>query len=292
MARSDRELTGAERGGEGERQRHIVGGALSRRRKAQKIERILAKHRPVDGVRLLDIGAGTGEIAGYFAEIGCEVSVADIENSLAPGLDLDFHRIECGRLPFADGTFDVVLFNHVIEHVGPRPAQLAYLREIKRVLAPDGALYVAVPNKWTLLEPHYKIPFLSWLPQPIADFLVRLSGHHHWYDCAPLHRRALRALLEDAGYRTADETRAAIAIFLELEGRGGPVTAALRAVPDVVWRTLMPVIPTLTMVARPLGGSGLVQRNFRPRNAESSPVPPPARPAQPTRPRLRSQAGS
>jgi SAM-dependent methyltransferase len=51
-----------------------------------------------------------------------------------------------GRLPFADGAFDAVLFLDVIEHLIPR---VTVLREIRRVLTADGRLLVSAPNSQT-----------------------------------------------------------------------------------------------------------------------------------------------
>jgi SAM-dependent methyltransferase len=49
-----------------------------------------------------------------------------------------------GRLPFADATLDAALFLDVIEHLHPR---VAVLRELHRVLRPDGRLLVSGPNR-------------------------------------------------------------------------------------------------------------------------------------------------
>jgi SAM-dependent methyltransferase len=49
-----------------------------------------------------------------------------------------------GRFPFDDNTVDAALFLDVIEHLHPR---VAVLREIRRVLRPDGRLLVSGPNR-------------------------------------------------------------------------------------------------------------------------------------------------
>ena len=49
-----------------------------------------------------------------------------------------------GTFPFRDGALDAVLFLDVIEHLHPR---VAVLREIRRVLRPDGRLLVSGPNR-------------------------------------------------------------------------------------------------------------------------------------------------
>lgn len=52
------------------------------------------------------------------------------------------------HLPFASGSFDVVLCNHVIEHVPDLPTALS---ELRRVLRPRGLLIIGVPNEGCLM---------------------------------------------------------------------------------------------------------------------------------------------
>jgi SAM-dependent methyltransferase len=61
---------------------------------------------------------------------------ADIESPLAK-VKMDIHRI-----PFENDTFDVVLCNHVLEHVGD---DIQAMREIARVLKPGGFAILQVP---------------------------------------------------------------------------------------------------------------------------------------------------
>lgn len=60
-----------------------------------------------------------------------------------------------------------------------------WLSELARVLRPSGIGYLAVPSRWMLVEPHYRLPFLSWMPQRAADAYVRLTGRGEYYDCRP-----------------------------------------------------------------------------------------------------------
>lgn len=48
-------------------------------------------------------------------------------------------------LPFSDGSFDGIFFQHVLEHF-PRETGVTILRECRRILAPLGLLRVAVPD--------------------------------------------------------------------------------------------------------------------------------------------------
>ena len=65
-----------------------------------------------------------------------------VETTLA--LDSDLLNVEEDALPHPDGAFDVVLFCEVLEHLLMDP--LAVLREIHRVLRPNGALVLSTPK--------------------------------------------------------------------------------------------------------------------------------------------------
>lgn len=162
-----------------------------RRGKARKIEDLL--DRPVAGADLLDLGTGSGFLAQYFVEAGANVSAADADG-YRYAASAPFSAIEGSNLPFSADAFDIVIFNHVIEHVGERAEQDLIMAEIARVLRPGGVLYLGVPNSWALIEAHYKLPILGALPQRIADWLVRTIRHQPRYDCRPFTHRELVSL--------------------------------------------------------------------------------------------------
>ena len=232
------------------RKAHVVEGTELRLLKAHKICRVLSNYISLEGKRLLDIGAGTGEIAQYFQSIGCHVAAVDREDSIDSEVDVAFHKVEGTRLPFEKERFDVVIYNHVIEHVGERPEQFAHLMEIARVMAQDGVLYLAVPNCWSVIEPHYGLPFLSWLPTAWASRYVRATGRHTWYDCRPFPRRELMALMREAGFVVCDETETVLEIYLQIESTRSRKLRLAAAAPKFLRRLFMPIVPTLIMVGR------------------------------------------
>jgi SAM-dependent methyltransferase len=149
------------------------------------------------------------------------------------------------QLPFADETFDVVLTNHVIEHVGDEQAQRAHLAELRRVLRPCGVGYLAVPNRWMLVEPHYKLAFLSWLPHAWRTPYLRSMGKGKVYDCEPLQMRQLEHLFTDVGFQHHNLCINALRLIFEIERPDSIGACVLRRTPDGMLKPLERVIPTL-----------------------------------------------
>ena len=102
--------------------------------------------------RLLDVGAGTGANLPVLRELrdaGTRLEIDAVEpdpfmlrraRRRAAQLDLDirFHEAPAESLPFADGTFDVVVSTLVLCTVGDLGRSLG---EIHRVLRPGGAFH-------------------------------------------------------------------------------------------------------------------------------------------------------
>ena len=62
-------------------------------------------------------------------------------------------QADAARMPFPDHCFDLIISNHSLEHFGDLAGSL---REIGRVVRPNGALYVAVPDATTLSDRFYR----------------------------------------------------------------------------------------------------------------------------------------
>ena len=235
------------------RQPHAVLDLPSREKKAIKIERLLDLEGRAEPIRLLEIGTGSGGIAAYFATHPHRkfvVDAVDVVDNRIGDAPFGFALVHDTTLPFADEAFDVVITNHVIEHVGDANAQRAHLAEVRRVLRADGIAYLAVPNRWQVVEPHYRLAFLSWLPHAWRSTYLRLSGRGKVYDCEPLTERALEALLAEAGVSFENVCVDALYMTIELERDTYRSVGMLRHVPRTVFEWLRPMIPTLTYVLR------------------------------------------
>lgn len=179
---------------EGAQQRVGFSAIEGREAKAEKIMAILrAAGRPLAaGQRVLDIGTGNGQIAAVLGNFA-EVVTVDVVDQRTDGRELPF-AVADRTLPFPDASFDLVVSNHVIEHTED-PVQ--HLREIRRVLKPDGIAYLATPNRWWPWEVHTRLPLLHLLPAALFSRLAMRLGRSR----EALHLMSLPALSRLAGPR-------------------------------------------------------------------------------------------
>jgi SAM-dependent methyltransferase len=94
------------------------------------------------GDRVLDVATGPGYVARRAAERGTHVVGVDIAEAMlalarARCPELDFRQADAEALPFPDGSFDAVVANFLVLHLG-RPERAA--SEFARVLAAGGRL--------------------------------------------------------------------------------------------------------------------------------------------------------
>lgn len=102
----------------------------------------------LENARLLDVGCGTGWFSQRAAGRGARVTSFDIGQTLLKAVRKKVDsRLVAGdacRLPFATGSFDLVISSECIEHtLDP----IAAVREIHRVTRPGGLLLITVPNR-------------------------------------------------------------------------------------------------------------------------------------------------
>lgn len=226
---------------------HASVDRASRTLKAKKIIALVGQDRFQRATRILEVGCGSGVISSLLSEI-CgptqTIDAVDVTDSRIETSGFRFTLVDGTDLPFSDSEFDLVLTNHVIEHVGDETAQLNHLREIRRVLRSDGAVYFAAPNKWRLIEPHFGLPLLSWFPQRASDWYVRAMERGTHYDCFPRSLRNLRRIIRTAGFDCKNQTAQAIRATLAIEHHSRAATHIADMLPDALLTLGTPIMPT------------------------------------------------
>jgi hypothetical protein len=100
------------------------------------------------------------------------------------------------------------------------------------------------------MEPHYRLPFLSWLPQGAADRYVRAFGKADVYYENFASKAGLKRLAR--GFHVWDYTIPAV-LRPDLFGSEDQVHGWVARVPHLALRALMPIIPTYIWVATKSG---------------------------------------
>lgn len=153
----------------------------SREIRAKRIIKILEDYYgDIKNLIALDLGSSTGIIDNVLADkfkkvIGCDIDKGAVEfaKQSFKKKNLEFRLEDAMNLSFKDNFFDIVICAQVYEHV-PNPNKM--FDEIYRILKKGGICYFAALNKLWIFEPHYNLPFLSYLPKSLANIYVRATG--------------------------------------------------------------------------------------------------------------------
>ena len=100
----------------------------------------------VPKARILDLGCGAGDILAVLRKRGHSAIGMDISHSAlrsAAELNVPGTRGSYRQAPFAEGSFDMVLMFHVLEHIPDPDAAIAGARKLLRA---NGRLLIQVPN--------------------------------------------------------------------------------------------------------------------------------------------------
>lgn len=153
---------------------------------------------------VLDVGCGYGHTALELAHhcervVGIEPVAALAAHAVELGVASRLANLELRHQSLYDlpetAAFDLAVLDNVFEHLPDQPGALA---KLSAALRPGGAMYLLMPNKLWPIEVHYQLPFLSYLPVPLANRYLRLTGRGTDYtdaSYAPTYRR-LKQLLD------------------------------------------------------------------------------------------------
>jgi ubiquinone/menaquinone biosynthesis C-methylase UbiE len=156
--------------------------------------KILAPAKLAPGETVLDVGCGTGSLAieakrqvgaagtVYGIDASPEMLERAIKKARRAGLEIRFTNAPAQALPFADGSLDVVLITLVLHHL-PRSSREICVREMRRVLKPDGRVLV--------------VDFVG-ADRKSSGLLRRFHRHGH------LNRDDVTSLVREAALRVVD----------------------------------------------------------------------------------------
>lgn len=213
----------------------------SRQKKVSKIVKIVSQEKNLAQTTLLDIGTGAGFIAAGLAKKAKAVKSVDVVDYRTIKQGYEFKLVKGAELPFPAKTFDIVVSNQVIEHIADANKHLS---EIARVLKGDGIVYLASPNKWWISDPHYKLPFISWLPRPLSNLYLIIFKRRKW-DIYSLSLRKLSVLTRRHNFVMEDKTWEILKnpekYMLKV---GRPQRIIIRLVPSFLRGLLLNFVPT------------------------------------------------
>jgi 2-polyprenyl-6-hydroxyphenyl methylase/3-demethylubiquinone-9 3-methyltransferase len=168
---------------------------------AAEFDRDLMADKPLDGLRILDIGCGGGLLCEPMARLGADIVGADAAERNIPvaqvhaeqsGLDIDYRFTTAEDMAAAGEQFDIVLNMEVVEHVAN---PLSYLTACQQLLKPEGLHICSTINRnpksfaMAIVGAEY---VMRWLPKGTHEFNKFITPDE------------LFALLEQAGLNPVD----------------------------------------------------------------------------------------
>ncbi len=135
---------------------------------------------------LLDLGCGDGNHLGWLAPFaddlyGCDYNLLRLVRARAQAPDATLFLADILDFPAIDQAFDIIFFNHVIEHIED---DVGALQTVRRLLAPDGLLVLGTPNEGAWWWQH------AYKRDPAS---LETTDHVHFYTAATLTGRMSKA---------------------------------------------------------------------------------------------------
>jgi len=131
------------------------------------------------GMTVLDIGSGFGL---YSQELAKEVKNVVAVEPFTSAHDEALKSNRAKNIHFVNALienykgnkkFDLAISLTTLEHM---PKAEKSFSHVLKYMKKKSLLYVTAPNKLWPVEPHYALPFLSWLPLPLANVYLKITG--------------------------------------------------------------------------------------------------------------------
>lgn len=136
-------------------------------------------HAPARGAAVLDVGCGTGSHLAIYQRFGCRLYGIDLSPAMLAqaqarlGEAADLRLGDATQLPYDQGVFDLVIAMLALHEMEPE-AQSAALREMSRVMAPDGHMLLIE------FHPGRPTPGRGWLTRVVIWCSEIAAGRRHF----------------------------------------------------------------------------------------------------------------
>ncbi|HVP80503.1 MAG TPA: class I SAM-dependent methyltransferase [Thermodesulfobacteriota bacterium] len=187
----------------------VLKDVKGRTQKFEKIISVLQHFNPgTQSLICLDIGCSSGIITSLLGNhfqmsIGMDIDQEAIQYAQdhSASTRVQFLMADSMALPFHDNSVDVIVCNHIYEHV---PYANQMMDEVYRVLKEGGFCYFSAGNKYMVIEGDHGLPLLSWVPKSFAHLYLKMTGKVSFYYEEHLSLRGLKKLVKK--FRVHDYT--------------------------------------------------------------------------------------
>jgi SAM-dependent methyltransferase len=186
------------------------------------------------GKHVVDLGSSRGLFLARFEgsqRSGIEIDPEERRRGKEHGVEAVEHFINAfdgsrmtARLPFDDGSVDVVLAGEIIEHIVDTES---FLREIRRALRPGGAVVLSTPN---ILWWKHRFALLAGRYPDALDYRTRYGddfGHVRIFT-----PKLMRGLLEETGFEDVHVVGKRLGPISSLTATPAPVARSLDRLAD------------------------------------------------------------
>ncbi|NNE96654.1 MAG: class I SAM-dependent methyltransferase [Acidimicrobiales bacterium] len=139
----------------------------------------LDMYPPREGMKVLDVGCGTGTSLGLYHNAGCEVSGIDLSPAMLDqarqklGDRADLRQADATHIPFTDNSFDLVT-TFLTLHEMPPATRTAAMAEMTRVVNPHGRLLLIDFRSGPIRFPK------GWLYKTLIVSMELAAGREHF----------------------------------------------------------------------------------------------------------------
>jgi ubiquinone/menaquinone biosynthesis C-methylase UbiE len=193
----------------------IAGGDTAKPLAMAKRLKVIKQYLTSDAKLFLDCGCGAGDyVIPLIEQFGLDahgVEYSEQKVAQAQSNVLLKNRIKQGNLQAIESpanAWDYAMLNEVLEHI---PDERQALKEIHRILKPDGILFIFSPNRWFPFETHgvnlkkngdkvpHWLPFIPYLPLRWGQSIFNYWARNYW-------QKELVDLAKSGGFQVIGQT--------------------------------------------------------------------------------------